>query len=55
MPAWLIEHCLYPGGFAIYSKYSALVPHYSEGAGCGVRRVLRFRAQLTGESYYSAS
>ena len=24
----------YPGGFAIYSKYSALV-HYSEGAGAG--------------------
>ena len=31
--------------------------HYSEGAGagCGVRRGLRFCAQITGESYYHRS
>ena len=41
-------------GLAILVKYPALVLHYlEEGAGCGVLLLLRFSAQLTGESYYS--
>ena len=42
-------------GFCYFVQIPSPSSSLFGGGGCGVRRVLRFCAQLTGESYYSTS